>query len=62
MQTCWNTSSTSRPSFADVVNTIETSLSGGGAGDEYYYDTSKQGQDFVQDDGLYQNNLNRKPH
>ncbi|KAK2156244.1 hypothetical protein NP493_1987g00009, partial [Ridgeia piscesae] len=62
MQPCWNTSSTSRPSFADVVNTIETSLSGGGAGDEYYYDTSKQGQDFVQDDGLYQNNLNRKPH
>ncbi|KAK2157675.1 hypothetical protein NP493_1862g00004 [Ridgeia piscesae] len=57
MKPCWDTSATSRPSFANVINTIETSLSGGAAGDEYYYDISKQGQDTAEDDGLHQNNL-----
>jgi len=57
MQPCWDTSATSRPSFANVINTIETSFSCGAAGDEYYFDISKQGQDTTEDDGLYLNNL-----
>ena len=61
MLPCWNSSPATRPSFADVINTIETSLSGGAEGDEYYYDNSKQEQDNAEDDGLYQNNLVLKP-
>ncbi|KAI0236503.1 Fibroblast growth factor receptor 4 [Lamellibrachia satsuma] len=63
MKPCWSSSASSRPSFADVVNKIEKLFTGGAAGDEYYYDISKkgQGQAGVEDDGLYQNNIVRKP-
>ena len=61
MLPCWNTSATSRPSFADVINTLDTSFSDGAAGDEYYFDTSKVGQDTAEDDGLYTDNVVKKP-
>jgi len=59
MLPCWNTSAISRPSFADVISTIDTSFSGGAAGDEYYFDSSKVGK--VEDDGLYTDNLVKRP-